>query len=36
LGLGAGEAMNLDTFGIEWKRRPVARLLKAVMIMRRL
>jgi alkanesulfonate monooxygenase SsuD/methylene tetrahydromethanopterin reductase-like flavin-dependent oxidoreductase (luciferase family) len=36
LGLGAGEAMNLDPFGIKWKRRPVAKLLEATMIMRRL
>jgi len=36
LGLGAGEAMNLDPFGIEWKRRPVAKLVEATTIMRRL
>jgi G6PDH family F420-dependent oxidoreductase len=35
LGLGAGEAMNLEPFGIEWKN-PVSRLVEAVTIMRRL
>ena len=35
LGLGAGEAMNLDPFGIRWDR-PVSRLVEAVMVMRRL
>jgi 5,10-methylenetetrahydromethanopterin reductase len=35
LGLGAGEAMNLQPFGIEWKN-PVSRLVEAVTIMRRL
>jgi alkanesulfonate monooxygenase SsuD/methylene tetrahydromethanopterin reductase-like flavin-dependent oxidoreductase (luciferase family) len=35
LGLGAGEAMNLELFGIEWKR-PVSKLVEAVTIMRRL
>lgn len=35
LGLGAGEAMNLDPFGIEWKN-PVSRLIEAVTIMRKL
>lgn len=35
LGLGAGEAMNLDPFGIEW-RTPVSKLVEAVTIMRKL
>ncbi len=35
LGLGAGEAMNLDPFGIEWDK-PVSKLIEAVTIMRRL
>ena len=35
LGLGAGEAMNLEPFGIEWDR-PVSRLVEAIEIMRRL
>jgi len=35
LGLGAGEAMNLEPFGIEW-RKPVSKLIEAVSIMRRL
>ncbi len=35
LGLGAGEAMNLEPFGIEWKK-PVSKLIEAVTIMRRL
>jgi alkanesulfonate monooxygenase SsuD/methylene tetrahydromethanopterin reductase-like flavin-dependent oxidoreductase (luciferase family) len=35
LGLGAGEAMNLEPFGIEW-RNPVSKLVEAVTIMRRL
>lgn len=35
LGLGAGEAMNLEPFGIEWKR-PVTKLVEAVNIVRRL
>jgi alkanesulfonate monooxygenase SsuD/methylene tetrahydromethanopterin reductase-like flavin-dependent oxidoreductase (luciferase family) len=35
LGLGAGEAMNLEPFGIDWKN-PVSRLVEAVTIMRRL
>jgi alkanesulfonate monooxygenase SsuD/methylene tetrahydromethanopterin reductase-like flavin-dependent oxidoreductase (luciferase family) len=35
LGLGAGEAMNLEPFGIEWKK-PVSKLTEAVTIMRKL
>jgi len=35
LGLGAGEAMNLEPFGIE-RNRPVSKLVEAVTIMRRL
>lgn len=35
LGLGAGEAMNLEPFGIEW-RSPVAKLIEFVEIVRRL
>jgi len=35
LGLGAGEAMNLEPFGIEWKK-PVSKLIETVTIMRRL
>ena len=35
LGLGAGEAMNLEPFGIEWKN-PVSKLIEAVTIMRKL
>jgi len=35
LGLGAGEAMNLEPFGIEWKN-PVSKLVEAVTIMRKL
>jgi len=35
LGLGAGEAMNLEPFGIEWKK-PVSKLVEAVRIMRKL
>ena len=35
LGLGAGEAMNLEPFGIEWKK-PVSKLAEAVTIMRKL
>lgn len=35
LGLGGGEAMNLDPFGIPWNR-PVARLKEAVHVMRHL
>jgi alkanesulfonate monooxygenase SsuD/methylene tetrahydromethanopterin reductase-like flavin-dependent oxidoreductase (luciferase family) len=35
LGLGAGEAMNLEPFGIEWKS-PVSKLTEFVTIMRRL
>jgi 5,10-methylenetetrahydromethanopterin reductase len=35
LGLGAGEAMNLEPFGIEWKK-PVSKLIEAVTIMRKL
>lgn len=35
LGLGAGEAMNLEPFGIRWEK-PVSRLVEAVTIMRRL
>jgi alkanesulfonate monooxygenase SsuD/methylene tetrahydromethanopterin reductase-like flavin-dependent oxidoreductase (luciferase family) len=35
LGLGAGESMNLDPFGIKWER-PVSRLVEAVAIMRQL
>lgn len=35
LGLGAGEAMNLDPFGIRWDK-PVSRLIEAVTIMRKL
>jgi alkanesulfonate monooxygenase SsuD/methylene tetrahydromethanopterin reductase-like flavin-dependent oxidoreductase (luciferase family) len=35
LGLGAGESMNLDPFGIKWER-PVSRLNEAVTIMREL
>ncbi len=35
LGLGAGVAMNLEPFGIEWNK-PVSRLVEAVEIMRRL
>ncbi|MGQ9624152.1 MAG: LLM class flavin-dependent oxidoreductase [Candidatus Bathycorpusculaceae bacterium] len=33
LGLGAGEAMNLEPFGIDWKK-PVSKLVEAVKIMR--
>lgn len=35
LGLGAGEAMNLEPFGIEWKK-PVSKLIEAVTIIRKL
>jgi alkanesulfonate monooxygenase SsuD/methylene tetrahydromethanopterin reductase-like flavin-dependent oxidoreductase (luciferase family) len=35
LGLGAGEAMNLEPFGINWKN-PVSKLIEAVTIMRKL
>jgi alkanesulfonate monooxygenase SsuD/methylene tetrahydromethanopterin reductase-like flavin-dependent oxidoreductase (luciferase family) len=35
LGLGAGVAMNLEPFGIEWKK-PVSKIAEAVKIMRRL
>lgn len=35
LGLGAGEAMNLDPYGISWDK-PIARLIEAINIMRRL
>jgi alkanesulfonate monooxygenase SsuD/methylene tetrahydromethanopterin reductase-like flavin-dependent oxidoreductase (luciferase family) len=35
LGLGAGEAMNLEPFGVNW-RKPVSKLVEAVKIMRRL
>jgi alkanesulfonate monooxygenase SsuD/methylene tetrahydromethanopterin reductase-like flavin-dependent oxidoreductase (luciferase family) len=35
LGLGAGEGMNLDPFGIRWNK-PVSRLIEAVSIMRKL
>jgi len=35
LGLGAGEAMNLDPFGIE-RNKPVSKLVEAVTIMRKL
>lgn len=35
LGLGAGAAMNLEPFGIEWNK-PVSKLVEAVKIMRRL
>lgn len=35
LGLGAGEAMNLEPFGIKWKN-PVSKLIEAVTIMRKL
>ena len=34
LGLGAGETMNLDPFGIRWDK-PVSRLIEAVTIMRK-
>jgi alkanesulfonate monooxygenase SsuD/methylene tetrahydromethanopterin reductase-like flavin-dependent oxidoreductase (luciferase family) len=35
LGLGAGELMNLEPFGIEWKK-PVSKLVESVTIMRKL
>ncbi|HIH78629.1 MAG TPA: LLM class flavin-dependent oxidoreductase [Halobacteria archaeon] len=35
LGLGAGESMNLDPFGIKWDK-PVSRLIESVKIIRRL
>lgn len=35
LGMGAGEAMNLQPFGIEWNK-PVSKLVEAVTIMRKL
>jgi len=35
LGIGAGEAMNLDPFGIKWDR-PVSKMVEAVRIIRRL
>jgi len=35
LGLGAGDAINLDPFGINWNK-PVSKLVEAVKIMRRL
>ncbi|MHA1833143.1 MAG: LLM class flavin-dependent oxidoreductase, partial [Candidatus Baldrarchaeia archaeon] len=35
LGIGAGEAMNLEPFGIEW-RKPVSKLVEAVKIIRKL
>ena len=35
LGLGAGEAMNLEPFGIEWKK-PVSKLVEFVTIIRKL
>lgn len=35
LGLGAGEAMNLEPFGIEWKK-PVSKLIEFVTIIRKL
>jgi len=34
LGLGAGESMNLDPFGIKWNK-PVSRLIEAVKIIRK-
>ncbi|MEM2465086.1 MAG: LLM class flavin-dependent oxidoreductase [Candidatus Bathyarchaeia archaeon] len=36
LGLGAGEAINLDPLGIDWKIKPVAKMVEAITIMRRL
>jgi alkanesulfonate monooxygenase SsuD/methylene tetrahydromethanopterin reductase-like flavin-dependent oxidoreductase (luciferase family) len=35
IGLGAGEAMNLEPFGIDWKK-PVSKLIETVTIMRKL
>lgn len=35
LGLGAGESMNLDPFGIDWKN-PVSKLVESMTIMRKL
>jgi len=35
LGLGAGEAMNLEPYGIEWSK-PVSRLREAALVVRRL
>ena len=35
LGIGAGESMNLDPFGIEWNK-PVSRLVEVVKILRKL
>jgi len=35
LGLGAGESMNLDPFGIRWNK-PVSRLIEAVSVIRKL
>ena len=35
LGLGAGESMNLDPFGIDWNK-PVSRLVEVVKILRKL
>ena len=36
LGLGPGEAMNLDPFSIDWKKKPVSKLVEFIDVMRRL
>jgi alkanesulfonate monooxygenase SsuD/methylene tetrahydromethanopterin reductase-like flavin-dependent oxidoreductase (luciferase family) len=35
LGIGAGEGMNLDPFGIEWER-PVSKMVESINVMRKL
>ena len=36
LGIGAGEAMNLAPYGINWKDRPVSRMKETIIIMKKL
>jgi alkanesulfonate monooxygenase SsuD/methylene tetrahydromethanopterin reductase-like flavin-dependent oxidoreductase (luciferase family) len=34
VGIGAGEAMNLDPFGIEWRRKPVKKMVEFIEVCR--
>ncbi|RLI83488.1 LLM class flavin-dependent oxidoreductase, partial [Archaeoglobales archaeon] len=34
VGIGAGEAMNLDPFGIEWRKKPVKKMVEFIEVCR--
>lgn len=36
LGIGAGEAMNLEPYGIDWKKKRVSKMVEAIKVMKKL